>query len=74
MKRFTLGNEHAAGFYILDGRNMSVAYLDAKARDEAQAYVDAANQIEDIRVKQAVDLAAAKARLYAFLKGGKFAA
>lgn len=65
--RFVLGTEHAAGFYILDSRNMGVAYLDASTREKAQACVDAWNVIDTIRERHEADICAAKALLESVL-------
>lgn len=67
--RFSLGDEHAAGFVILDGHNMSVAYLDAPSPEAAQACVDARNVIDAIRERQEVELRAARALFRAALEG-----
>jgi len=40
---------------ILDGLGMSVAYFPADTKEEAQAYVDYRNLIENIRLRQLRD-------------------
>lgn len=66
MNRFTLGNEHAAGWLILDSLAMSAHYYgDTEA--EAQAYVEYRNLIDTIRTQQFRAEARAKVEFLAAL-------
>ena len=67
--RFALGEDTAAGWVILDGLSMSVAYFPADTQEEAQAYVDYRNLIDTIRLRQLRDEAHAKVEFYATLEG-----
>lgn len=53
--RFTLGQVTAAGAEILDGRNMSVAYLNVDTEEAAQRFVDFRNLIHEKRVRLDLD-------------------
>ena len=66
--RFALGEDTAAGWVILDGLGMSVAYFPADTREEAHAYVDYRNLIDGIRLRQLRDEAHAKVEFYATLE------
>ncbi len=65
MKRFTLGHHVAAGWIVLDARNMSVAYFNANREEEAAAYVEARNVIDNIRTQRDRDEANAMAEFKA---------
>lgn len=71
MVRFILGDEHAAGWVILDGRNMSVAYFNATTVEEAKTYVEALNVIDDIRRDREREERELRATLLADFGGGK---
>lgn len=66
--RFALGHESAAGWHVLDGRNMSVAYFNADSEAAAQAYVEFRNVIDGIRMQQLRDEAHAKVEFIAILE------
>lgn len=68
MVRFTLGNHASAGWVILDGRNMSVAYFNTDTEAAAQAYVEFRNVIDGIRLQQLRDEAHAKVEFIAILE------
>ena len=68
-KRFTLGNFTAAGAEILDGKNMSVAYLNADTVEDAQRFVDFRNLIHAKRVALDLEEIELRARLARDFKG-----
>lgn len=74
MKRFTLGEDDAAGWMILDGLAMSTHYYGAETEEAAQAYVDYRNLIDTIRLQQFRDEARAKVEFIAALERSRHAA
>ena len=74
-ERFSLGDFTAAGAEILDGRNMTVAYLNADTVEGAQRFVDFRNLIHEKRVKLDLEEIELRARIEKdFGKGKRFAA
>ena len=71
-KRFTLGDFTAAGAEILDGRDMSVAYLNADTEEKAQRFVDFRNLIHEKRVKLDQEEIELRAQLKADFEGRRF--
>jgi len=65
--RFVLGHESAAGWHVLDGRRMRAFYVNADGREDALAFVEALNVIEDTLVKRERNEAAARDQLVSAL-------
>jgi hypothetical protein len=60
--RYTLTGEVSAGWTVLDGLSMRARYFDG-TEEEANAYVEALNVIETIRLRKAREEADARRML-----------